>query len=115
MFGGRIALRQLLRKLAYYPRKNDLAVVRREVGRIERTTEGHHYGSPGLTRSPPSASTGTPYTSCHAVKERRDEGLAATPVFARAYFTAGLGALPAHWRVPMANGTEGNVAFGLVR
>ena len=34
---GRIAPSQMLRKLASYPRQNDLAVALREVGRVERT------------------------------------------------------------------------------
>ncbi|MBC7285923.1 Tn3 family transposase, partial [Hoeflea sp.] len=34
---GRIAPSQLLRKLANYPRQNDLAMALREVGRVERT------------------------------------------------------------------------------
>ncbi len=37
MVAGRIAPSQLLRKLASYPRQNDLAAALREVGRIERT------------------------------------------------------------------------------
>jgi len=35
--GGRITPSQLLRKLASYPRQNDLALALREVGRVERT------------------------------------------------------------------------------
>ncbi|MDK9482718.1 Tn3 family transposase, partial [Klebsiella pneumoniae] len=37
MTAGKIRHSQLLRKLASYPRKNNLAVALREVGRIERT------------------------------------------------------------------------------
>ncbi len=37
MTAGKIRPSQLLRKLASYPRQNNLAVALREVGRIERT------------------------------------------------------------------------------
>jgi TnpA family transposase len=37
MAAGKIKPSQLLRKLASYPRQNDLAVALREVGRVERT------------------------------------------------------------------------------
>ncbi|WP_157062289.1 Tn3 family transposase, partial [Pseudomonas tremae] len=37
MTAGKIKPSQLLRKLASYPRQNDLAVALREVGRVERT------------------------------------------------------------------------------
>lgn len=37
MTAGTIAPSQILRKLASYPRQNDLAVALREVGRVERT------------------------------------------------------------------------------
>src|SRR3546814_3047457 len=37
MSGGQVAPSSILRKLASYPRQNDLASALREVGRIERT------------------------------------------------------------------------------
>lgn len=37
MTSGKIKQSKLLRKLASYPRQNDLAVALREVGRVERT------------------------------------------------------------------------------
>ncbi|MBB3302204.1 TnpA family transposase [Rhizobium sp. BK077] len=37
LVGGKIKPSQLLRKLASYPRQNDLAVALREVGRVKRT------------------------------------------------------------------------------
>jgi TnpA family transposase len=37
MAAGKIKPSQLLHKLAFYPRQNDLAVALREVGRVERT------------------------------------------------------------------------------
>ncbi len=87
MTAGKIRPSQLLRKLASYPRQNNLAVALREVGRIERTlfiiewipdTDMQRRAQIGLNkgRGPPCAQKCAPYREAGGNSRSHDRGAA---------------------------------------
>lgn len=84
MTAGKIRPSQLLRKLASYPRQNNLAVALREVGRIERTlfiiewipirTCSGVLRSVLTRRGPPCAQKCAPYREAGEIRDRTTEG-----------------------------------------
>ncbi len=84
MTAGKIRPSQLLRKLASYPRQNNLAVALREVGRIERTlfiiewildTDMQRRAQIGLNKERPTMrSKCAPYREAGEIRDRTTEG-----------------------------------------